>query len=258
MKWHFAASLRGLLLLLGLWYGIIFAIQPPRYIVPSPNDVARVFWQQGAFLIDQSLTTLSEIALGMMCGSVFGIVTALAIVAMPRVGAIVWPMVMISQTFPAFVLAPILVLWFGFGMASKVIMTTIIIFFPIAASFADGLRRTDPLILNAAELTSASHWQILWHLRAPLALPALISGLRIAATLAPLGAVIGEWVGASKGLGFVVLQANARMQTDVAFAAIALIAIMTVTLKALIDFLTEPLAPWAKDHSAAETSFLQH
>jgi putative hydroxymethylpyrimidine transport system permease protein len=151
------------------------------------------------------------------------------------------------------VVAPLLVVWFGFGMASKVIMASIIIFFPVASTFADGLRRTDPEILDAVALTSATRWQTLRYIRLPLAMPALASGLRIAAPLAPLGAVVGEWVGASAGLGFVMVQANARMQTDTVFAAMALLAALSLLLRWMVDRLAPVLTPWEahdKDSSA--------
>lgn len=243
---HIRDLLRSLILLLLVWQGFIWAFRPPRYILPQPSDVALVFIRQAHFLFEQSLITTIEIIIGLIAGTVLGVVTALSLAAMPRLSSVVWPMIAVLQAFPAFVLAPILVLWFGFGMASKIIMTTIIIFFPIASSYCDGLRRTDPFILNVAALTKASHFQVLRYLRAPLALPSLISGLRIAATLAPLAAVIGEWVGSSQGLGFVMLQSNARMQTDMTFAAVSVVALMTVSLKAVIEFLTSPLAPWQR------------
>ncbi|MNS56098.1 putative aliphatic sulfonates transport permease protein SsuC [compost metagenome] len=186
-------------------------------------------------------------ALGLAAGITAGILVAFTIAAIPRLGRLVWPMVLVLQAFPVFVLAPILVLWFGFGMASKVVMTAIIIFFPVASSFTDGLNRTERAILDAASLTKASHWQVLTRLRVPLALPSLISGLRVAAPLAPLGAVIGEWVGASAGLGFVMIQSNARMQTDTMFAAMAILAVMAVLLRLIVDLSTAHLAPWAKE-----------
>src|SRR5690606_32037879 len=152
--------------------------------------------------------TLGETAIGFVVGAALGVATALCIAALPRFGRVVWPMVLVLQAFPVFVIAPLLVLWFGFGMASKVVMTTLIIFFPVASAFADGLRRIPSEILDAAATTEANHWQTLTSIRIPLALPSLISGLRVAAPLAPLGAVIGEWVGASAGVGFGMVQAN--------------------------------------------------
>ncbi|MBB4401432.1 MULTISPECIES: ABC transporter permease [Rhizobium/Agrobacterium group] len=240
-------ALNGVGLLLVFWQAGTWLFSPPRYILPSPADVAGAFWRQPGFLFGQALVTLGEMALGLAAGIAAGILVAFTIAAIPRLGRLVWPMVLVLQAFPVFVLAPILVLWFGFGMASKVVMTAIIIFFPVASAFTDGLNRTDRAILDAASLTEASHWQILTRLRVPLALPSLISGLRVAAPLAPLGAVIGEWVGASAGLGFVMIQSNARMQTDTMFAAMAILAVMAVLLRLIVDGATANLAPWAKE-----------
>jgi putative hydroxymethylpyrimidine transport system permease protein len=217
-------ALNGVGLLLVFWQAGTWLFSPPRYILPSPADVAGAFLRQPGFLLGQALVTFSEMALGLAAGITAGILVAFTIAAIPRLGRLVWPMVLVLQAFPVFVLAPILVLWFGFGMASKVVMTAIIIFFPVA-----------------------SHWQVLTRLRVPLALPSLISGLRVAAPLAPLGAVIGEWVGASAGLGFVMIQSNARMQTDTMFAAMAILAVMAVLLRLIVDLSTAHLAPWAKE-----------
>jgi putative hydroxymethylpyrimidine transport system permease protein len=242
-----APALRTILVLLLAWQAAVFLFQPPRYILPSPLDVALAFQRQPGFLFSHSLTTIAEMALGFVLGSAFGALTALAIVALPRLGRLLWPIVLVLQSFPVFVLAPILVLWFGFGIASKAIMATIIIFFPVASAFADGLRRTEPAILDAVALTRATHWQTLRYIRAPLALPGLISGLRVAAPLAPIGAVVGEWVGASAGLGFVMVQANARMQTDIVFAAMVLLAVLTLVLRLAVDVATARITPWAPE-----------
>lgn len=235
----------GLLLL--FWQAVILFCEPPRYLLPTPGAVLDVYVRQTAFLAHHSLLTGAEILVGLLAGSALGAGTALAIAAFPKTGQIIWPLVLVLQAFPVFVLAPLLVIWFGFGMASKVAMTVIIIFFPVASAFYDGLRRTDAAMLDAAALTHASHWQTLRLLRLPLALPALISGLRIAAPLAPLGAVVGEWVGASGGLGFIMMQANARLQTDVMFAAMGVLALFTLALRLIVDRLTSGLAPWARE-----------
>jgi putative hydroxymethylpyrimidine transport system permease protein len=239
-----AQIIKSLICLILIWQGVFYVFSPQHYLLPAPLSVSKAFISQGGFLLSQSAITGLEILIGLICGSLFGIATALAVSTFPRVGTVVWPMVMILQAFPVFVLAPILVLWFGFGMLSKVVMTTLIIYFPVASGFADGLRRTDRSILDAVALTPATRWQLLYLIRAPLALPSLISGLRVAATLAPLGAIVGEWVGASAGLGFVMLQANARMQTDIVFAAMTIIALMTVSLRASVDWLARSLVHW--------------
>lgn len=240
-----SALLRTLAVLGLLWQALVAALAPPRYILPAPADVAAVLVERWRFLGHHALVTLSEVLVGFAAGTALGVATALAVVAFPRLGRLAWPMVVVLQAFPVFVLAPLLVLWFGFGMASKVAMTTLIIFFPVASAFADGLRRVAPELVDAARLAAAGPLRVLVHVRVPLAMPALASGLRVAAPLAPLGAVIGEWVGASAGLGFVMVQANARMQTDTVFAAMAVLAALTLALRAAVDALAPRLAPWA-------------
>lgn len=242
------ATLRIALTLVVAWQALVWILRPPPYILPPPLDVAGVFLSRPGFLLANSLVTLWEILAGFALGTALGFATAIAIAALPRFGRLVWPLVLVLQAFPVFVIAPILVLWFGFGLTSKVVMTTIIIFFPVASAFADGLRRTDPDLLDATALTTATHWQTLRHVRLPLALPALASGLRVAAPLAPLGAVVGEWVGASAGLGFVMVQANARMQTETMFAAMLVLAALTLVLRAVIDRAVPYLTPWNRDN----------
>ena len=237
--------LRGLFATLVAWQAAIWLLSPPHYMMPSPMAVGAVFANSSGFLLFHLGITAAEILAGLAIGTACGIAVALLIVALPRLGTIVWPVVLVLQALPVFAIAPLLVLWFGFGMASKVVMATLIIFFPIASSFADGLRRTDRDLLDATALTDATALQTLWFVRVPLALPNLVSGLRVAAALAPLGAVVGEWVGASGGLGFVLLQANARMQTDIMFAALALLAALTLLLRYAVDELAAPLIPWA-------------
>jgi putative hydroxymethylpyrimidine transport system permease protein len=149
-----------------------------------------------------------------------------------------------------FALAPLLVLWLGYGLGSKVAMATLIIYFPVASAFLDGLRRTEPGWLDQARVMNAGRLATLWHLRLPAALPALASGLRVAAAVAPIGAVVGEWVGSSAGLGYLMLHANARMQIDVMFAALALLAVFSVALYRLVDTAMRRLVSWQAETNA--------
>lgn len=242
-----SSILRTLGTLLGVWQAIVWIWSPARYILPAPLDVLAAMRRQPAYLFENTLVTLAEILAGFALGSILGALTALGMAALPRLGRLVWPMVLVLQAFPVFVIAPLLVIWLGFGMPSKVVMATLIIFFPVTSAFADGLRRIDQDLLDATALTGASHWQALLHVRVPLALPSLVSGLRVAAPLAPLGAVVGEWVGASAGLGFVMIQANARMQTDMVFAAMTILAALTLLLRHTVDALAPRLTPWAQE-----------
>lgn len=238
---------RGVVAVAVVWQAAVWLLAPPRFMLPGPLDVLSVFAVRYDFLFAETVTTVVEILLGLFFGTVSGVLTALAVVALPRFGLLAWPFVLVIQALPIFAIAPLLVLWFGFGLASKVVMATLIIFFPVTSAFADGLRRTEQDLLDATALAGATHWQTLWHIRMPLGLPGFVSGLRVAAPLAPLGAVIGEWVGASGGLGFVMLQANARMQTDIVFAALVILSVLTLVLRYLADELAGLLVPWARE-----------
>jgi len=201
-------------------------------------------------LASSTATTLTETALGLLLGTILGAVSALAIVYSPFMQRWLMPLLLISQAIPVFALAPLLVLWFGFGMASKVVMAIIVIFFPITAAFSDGLRRTDLGFLDLARTMNASPLSILSHVRLPAAMPAFASGLRVATAIAPIGAVVGEWVGASSGLGYVMLNANARIETDVMFAALFVLALMAISLWVLVDRVLKRLLFWAPDTTA--------
>lgn len=241
------ATLGAILVVVFVWQAAVWVLDPPPFMLPAPLRVAETLVSRAPFLLRESAVTGTEIVFGLLFGIAAGALLGLSVEAFPRFGRLLWPVLLVLQAMPVFALAPLLVLWFGFGLTSKVVMAALVIFFPVASAFADGLRRTDPDLLDATAMTQASHWQALWHVRVPLALPALATGIRVAAPFAPLGAVIGEWVGASGGLGFVMLQANARMQTDTMFAALAVLAAATLFLRFLADALTRRLAPWAPE-----------
>ncbi|MET3600118.1 ABC transporter permease [Martelella mangrovi] len=228
-----------------LWQAVVMVFALPRYILPAPLSVAVRLWSGHAYLFAEALVTLREIIAGFAAGALFGAGAAFLLAGFPRFGRLVWPALVVLQSFPVFVIAPMLVLWFGFGIASKVVMTTIIVFFPVASNFADGLARTDSAIVKAAHLDGAGHWQLLFLIRLPLAMPQLFSGLRIAAPLAPLGAVVGEWVGAAGGLGFVMVQANARMQGETVFAAMLILALEAVLFRKAVDLAAPFFTRWS-------------
>jgi putative hydroxymethylpyrimidine transport system permease protein len=247
-----AAGLRVLVTVLGLlfaWWLIIRLTGAPAYLLPDPLSVAAALWHQRALLFRNSLVTLSETVLGLAFGTLLGACSALAIVFSPLLQRWLLPLLLISQAIPVFALAPLLVLWFGFGMASKIVMAVLVIFFPITAAFADGLRRTEAGWLELARTMNASRFAIMRHVRLPAALPAFGSGLRVATAIAPIGAIVGEWVGASAGLGYVMLNANARIQTDVMFAALLVLAVMTMTLWMIVDKVLRIVLFWAPDTS---------
>ena len=240
-----------ILSLITLWQLVVLGTGVPPYILPGPLPVARALVAHLPMLAPHLATTVIEILLGLVLGTLLGSAAALTMILSPLLKRWLLPVLVISQAIPVFALAPILVLWLGYGMASKVAMAVLIIFFPVTASLYDGMRRTDHDLLDLARIMGASPAGVLRHIVLPSALPAFAAGLRVAAAVAPIGAVIGEWVGSSEGLGFYMLHANARMQVDLMFAALTLLATASLTLYFCIDRLLDRLVFWQPKHGTA-------
>ena len=224
---------------LGVW---IF--QLPPFILPPPESVFLALWENAAHLAYHGAITFAEIVLGLVIGTFLGLITALAMNATPFLWRTFHPLVIASQALPVFAIAPLLVLWFGLGLGSKIAMATLIIYFPVTSTLSDGLARTQGDLVDLARLSGASRFQTLIHFRLPASLPALASGLRLAANIAPIGAIVGEWVGAAAGLGYIINQANARMQTDIVFAALFLLVMTVLLLRMIIDGLLDRYLHW--------------
>jgi putative hydroxymethylpyrimidine transport system permease protein len=227
-----------------LWQAIVFVFAPPPYMLPPPLQVLQALRDNPDLWRVHAVTTLSETLVGLVSGTVIGAALALVMSFLPPTRRLLLPVLVVSQAIPVFAIAPLLALWFGFGLASKIVMATIAIFFPVTSAFADGLARTDAGLLDLARLYRARRWQVVTVLRIPNALPDLVTGLRLAAVYAPIGALIGEWVGSSSGLGYAMLFANSRSQTAIVFAALILIVAMSVLLRAAVDLVTANLTPW--------------
>lgn len=209
---------------------MVWATGVPHFILPSPIRVAEALWSNLELIIEHAGITIAEVIIGLVIGSLLGAVTAIQLMMSPLARRFLLPVLVFSQAVPVFALAPILTLWLGYGLASKIAMAVLIIYFPVASNFFDGLRRTDSGLLDLAQVMGANPSRVLWRLRVPAALPSLGSGLRLAAVYAPIGAVIGEWVGASKGLGYLMLLANGRAKIDLMFASLFVLALFTVFL----------------------------
>jgi putative hydroxymethylpyrimidine transport system permease protein len=233
--------------LAAIWELAALAFDLPHYILPRPSQVAAAWIENAPLILRHAGTTLLEMLLGLAFGALLGAASALAIAHFRPLRRWLLPVLVASQAVPVFALAPILVLWLGYGLASKVAMATIIIYFPVAAAFLDGLRRTDRGWLDLAQVMGASPAAVLRHIRTPAALPALGSGLRVAAAVAPIGAVIGEWVGSSAGLGYLMLQANARLRIDLMFAALLTLAVAAIALYYVTDAVVRRALPWRPD-----------
>ena len=213
----------------------------PPFILPGPLRVVQALWSNAGLIAWHAGITALEVIAGLICGAAFGAATALLLAASPVARYLIRPALVATQALPVFALAPILTLWIGYGIWSKVLMAVLIIYFPVASAFFDGLMRTPPGWLDLGRLMGASPARLLWRIRVPAAIPSLASGLRLAAVYAPIGAVIGEWVGAAGGLGYLMLLANGRVKIDLMFAALFVLAIMTLMLHRAVGWLCDRL-----------------
>lgn len=237
--------------LLAVWQLAVWLFDIAPFILPGPVSVIDVAIARADILLVHAGVTLSEILLGLLFGTVFGAGSALVMAYFRQARFWLLPVLVVSQAIPVFALAPVLVLWFGYGMAPKIAMATLIIYFPVTAAFYDGLRRTETGWVDLAQTMGASKASILRQIRIPAALPAFGSGLRVAAAVAPIGAVVGEWVGSSAGLGYYMLLMNGRVQTAAMFAALFVLAIMSVLIYFAIDAVLRRLITWQPDSDPA-------
>lgn len=238
---------RFLLIATGLvvtWQVIVIVTGVEPYILPDPLRVVKAAYTHAGSLFDHAVITLFEIVAGLLIGTVLGASSALTMISSRSLKRWILPVLVISQAIPVFAIAPLLVLWLGYGMFSKIAMAVLIIFFPVTAAFYDGLRSTEPEWLELAGVMNANPIAVIRHIRMPAALPAFASGLRVATAVAPIGAVVGEWVGSSRGLGFYMLHANARMQIDVMFAALTVLTIVALTLYFSVDLAMTKIVYW--------------
>jgi len=233
------------LVALTLWQAVVWIAQTPAFILPGPGRVAQALVRDAGLIWSNTLITFTEIMLGLVLGAALGVATAIHLSLSPTARTFILPVLVFSQAVPVFALAPILTLWFGYGLAPKVMMAVLIVYFPVASAFYDGLSGTPRGLIDLARVMGAGRGRIMTRVQIPAALPSLATGLRLAAVYAPIGAVIGEWVGASRGLGYLMLYANGRSKIDLMFAALFVLAMMTVLLRALIDLIcTRFLSRW--------------
>ena len=229
-----------------VWQAIVSLTGLPGYILPASMRVLNTLWNSRALIGEHALVTLLEVVIGLAIGAGLGVITAIQLAMSPSARLFLRPILVFSQALPVFALAPILTLWLGYGLGSKIAMAVLIIFFPVTSAFFDGLMNTPRGYLDLAQTMGASTRHIMLKIRMPAALPSLASGIKLAAVYAPIGATIGEWVGSSQGLGYLMLLANGRVKTDLMFAAMLTLGVMSVTLYALISLALDRLIDYER------------
>jgi putative hydroxymethylpyrimidine transport system permease protein len=240
MKVLNTAWCRGLLALtfaLALWQGVVWVSEIPPFILPGPMRVASSLWQNAGLLLEHARFTAANLVLGLLAGVALGVLTALNLALSPSARVLLRPLLIFAQAVPIFALAPIITLWLGYGAPSKIVVVMLVIYFPVTSAFFDGLMRLPAPLQDLAHLMQANPLRRLFLLQLPHALPALASGLRLAVVYAPFAVVIGEWVGSSRGLGYLMLLANGRGQTDLMFAALMVLAAQSLILFTVFEAL---------------------
>jgi len=231
---------------LAAWEWAVRAFGVPFYILPAPSRIGVVLVTEHASLLADAAVTLEEVLLGFTVAFLVGVGLAVAICSSRTIERAVYPLIIASQTVPVFAVAPLLIVWFGYGIASKVAMAALIVFFPIVVNTVDGLRSADPDMVNLLRILGASRRQVLVKMLAPAALPFVFSGARIAVATSVIGAVIGEWVGATQGLGFAMIHANAQLHVDRVFAAIVYLSVMALVLFETVSLVEWVALPWRR------------
>lgn len=215
-----------LVALLGAWELVVRQAGISALVLPAPSAVAQTLWRTLAsgYLWPHIATTLAEMLLGLLAGGVAGLGMGIALAESALLDRVLKPYVIVSQVVPKLALAPLFVLWFGFGLMPTIVMTALICFFPLMENTLTSLRQVDPNRLQLFRMLGATRAQTLWRLKLRAGLPGILAGLRVALVLALVGAVVGEFIGASRGLGAVIIAAQGMMDTPLMFAALTAIA----------------------------------
>lgn len=226
-----------------------------QFLLPSPTDIAqelRTSWSP--VLAPNTWVTLEETLVGFALGCLLGFVLAVGITYSRFLERTLYPPIVASQAVPKVAIAPLFVVWLGFGIWPKIVVTITLVFFPIVVTSAQGLMSVDPNLLELLRSVNANQWQIFRRVRLPHALPSIMAGTKIGITLAVVGAVVGEWVGANSGLGYLILYSQSQLETRLTFAAIAILVVMGVVLFILVDLLGRLVTPWSSsDQQVAAT-----
>ena len=238
------------LLLIGLWQiaaasGLLAdRLGLEDFLVPSPAQIAEVLWQDRSLIAENARVTLVEVVLGFLIAVVLGLATATTLHLSDLLRRASYPLVVASQTIPIIVVAPILVVWFGYGIGPKLAVIALICFFPITVNTLDGLQSVDRDRVRMMRTLYASRAQVFTRVEAPTALPYAFSGAKIAVAVAVIGAVFGEWAGADSGLGYLMLQDNAQLETARMFASVFVLSAIAISLFALVSLLERRLVRW--------------
>ena len=233
-----------IVVLVGAWELWVQVGGVPKWQLPAPSAIARELLESRALLWDHTLVTIKEVALGFMVALGAGVLLATLIAYSRILERSIYPIVIASQTIPIIAIAPLLLIWVGYGITPKVIVVALISFYPIAVNTVDGLKSIDPDMVSMMRTLGASRWQVFTKLQIPNSLPFMFSGIKIGISVSVIAAVIGEWVGASAGLGYLITYSQPLFLTARVFAAIVVLSAMGISLFVLASLVERLMLPW--------------
>jgi ABC-type nitrate/sulfonate/bicarbonate transport system permease component len=243
-------SLLSILCFLVLWEGLVYLFQIEKWVLPGPTLIIKELLLSFPSIQGDLLHTGWIAMAGLFIGLVIGVGSASVLHLVPLSRKIFYPYIVFSQNIPIIALAPLLIIWFGFGTESKLIVVSLVCFFPIAVATLDGFSQADETLSTYLKMEGASRWDVFRHLECPSALPSFFSGLKLSATYSVMGAVIAEWLGSEKGLGVMMTLASHSFRTDRVFVAIFLIILLSTALFVLISVIERRMVFWQHEKRA--------
>ena len=236
-------------ILLLLWEGAVRVFHIPMYVLPSPTQVIKALAEEASVLISHGAVTVAEALMGMGISLVLAVFLGIVMDCFPLMRQGLYPILVITQTVPMIVMAPVLIIYMGFGIAPKILTVVLMCFFPVAVSFCDGLAQVDEEYVNLARSYGAGRWKAYRLVKIPASIPALISGLKVAATYSISGAVVGEWIGAQKGLGYYLIRVKNGYLLDKVFACVAVIIFLSLCMNGLMRLHQRMALPYLKKNT---------
>jgi NitT/TauT family transport system permease protein len=237
--------------LIAAWWAAVAILKVPSFLLPPPEDVLPRIWESRQSLLNHSMITIQEILLGFGLSVVTAIPLGLLIALSPVAKRMLYPLLVFIQLVPKIAIAPLFVVWMGFGLTSKVMLTLLLTFFPLLLASIAGFQILDQRLLYLTRSMGASTWQTFRYLRFPAALPVIFGGLKTSATIAATAAIVAEFVGSNNGLGYILLQGTANLDTTLVFAVLFLLTIIGLALNTIVEVVEYFMTPWQRSQAKA-------
>lgn len=232
-----------------LWAALSYFEIIPKYMLPSPVQVIKAFFADRSILLEHTLVSLGEAFLGLSIGIIFAFFSAVLMDHSKSLYSMLYPIFVITQTIPTIAIAPLLVLWMGYGITPKIFLIFLVCFFPVTVALLDGFKSVDDDAIKLLQSMGANKGQILYHIKLPFALPNFFAGLKVSVSYSVIGAVIAEWLGGDKGLGVYMTRVRKSYAFDKMFAVIFLVSIISLALMSLVAYLEKKATPWRTNKS---------